>query len=289
MNTVHSSRFDTDFYLGKNPAKPLNSTHVAMGDILKATGIAGLPPIPEHFGTGEDFTNDDSANPKAGSWMILGNGPDNTVFQGYQGCGDCDWASSAHVLMQAAKNSGRPIPKFSGKTVVAQYSAYSGYDPKTGKNDNGTDMQEAITWCQTKGFYDDSNTVYTFGQSVSIEPGNVQELWAATYLFEAVKIGVNLQTAQMDQFDASNSPIWDYVKGSADEGGHSIPTMSKSGLISWGFRVGYTQMFIKNQMDEGYSFLLTERYNAVAGETKENLNDADLEKYVSILLSQSNN
>jgi hypothetical protein len=204
--TVHSARLNADLFLGKNAPSPPPANSVAMGDLMSAIPAGTLPPIPAHFGTATDFTNDDSANPAAGSWAIGGNGPDNTVAPGFQGCGDCDWISTAHVLMQAAKNAGRPVPPFTGLTVVDQYAAYSGYDLKTGANDNGTDMSDSIKWCQEKGFYDDNGTVYQFGQAVTIEPGNIEQLWAAAYLFEAVKIGVEVTTAQMDQFDASANP-----------------------------------------------------------------------------------
>ena len=199
---------------------------------------------------------------------------------------NCDWAATAHVLMQAADNAGRPIPPFSGLTVVDQYAAYSGYDIKTGANDNGTDMQESIKWCQTKGFYDDNGTVYQFGKSVSLTPGDINELWAATYLFEDTKIGITVTTAQMDQFDASSHPVWDYVAGSPQEGGHAIPPMGVSGLISWGTRVGYTPALIEHQMDEGFGFCLPERYAQVTGETVEGYTEMDLEKFVVILAAQ---
>jgi hypothetical protein len=284
--TVHSARLNADLFLGKNAPSPPPANSVAMGDLMSAIPAGTLPPIPAHFGTATDFTNDDSANPAAGSWAIGGNGPDNTVAPGFQGCGDCDWISTAHVLMQAAKNAGRSVPPFTGLTVVDQYAAYSGYDLKTGANDNGTDMSDSIKWCQEKGFYDDNGTVYQFGQAVTIEPGNIEQLWAATYLFEAVKIGVEVTTAQMDQFDASANPTWDYVAGSPQEGGHSIPTMGSLGLITWGCRVRYTQRFVTRQMDEGHCFLLPERYSAVTGDTLEGYADADLERFITLLAAQ---
>jgi hypothetical protein len=281
--TVHSARLDAELFLGKNAPSAPPASAVAMSDLMSVIPAGTLPPIPAHFGTATDFTNDDSANAKAGSWAMLGNGPDDSVAPGFQGCGDCDWASNAHLLMQAAKNAGRPIPPFSGLTVVDQYAAYSGYDMTTGANDNGTNMADGITWCQEKGFYDDNATVYKFGQAITIEPGNVEELWAATYLFEAVKIGVVITTAQMDQFDASPNPTWDHVAGSPQEGGHSIPTMGYIGLISWGYRVRYTPLFIEKQMDEAHGFLLPERYSAVTGDTLEGFADADLAKFIALV------
>lgn len=283
MATVHSSRLGADLHLGKNDPEPVAGA-VAMADLMAAIPAGTLPPIPQHFGTGYDFG-------QAG-WLMLGNGPDDTVIPGFGGCGDCDWAATAHILMQAARDAGRPIPPFSGKTVVEQYAAYvasvnngQGYDIQTGANDTGTVMSQSISRCQTVGFYDDHGVVYRFGKAITLTPGDIHQLWAATYLLEDAKIGVQLQTAQMDQFDASPNPVWDYVAGSPDEGGHAVPTMGNNGLISWAERVGFTIPFIQNRMDEGHAFLLGERYNAVTGETREGLDDADLEKYI-VLVAQ---
>lgn len=276
MPTVNSKRLGTDLHLGKRPARAYTDAHVPFSELLAAVPAGTLPPIPEHFGTGYDFGRT--------GWLMLGNGPDPTVAPNFQGCGDCDWAAQAHILMQAAHNAGLPLPPFSGKTVVDQYAAYSGYDPATGENDNGTDMQESIAWCQEKGFLDDHGTPYKTGKSVSLTPGDLHELWACTYLLEDAKIGINFCTAQMDQFDAGQP--WDYVAGSPSEGGHAIPTMGDNGLISWAERVGFTVALIEKQMEEGYGFILLERYNAVTGETREHFADADLEKFI-VLLAQA--
>jgi hypothetical protein len=215
---------------------------------------------------------------------MLGNGPDDTVSPGFQGCGDCAWAGPAHEEMEAAKNAGRPVPQFSGQTVVAQYSAYSGYDPATGQNDNGSDVQEVLSWRQTKGLYDDHQQVYKIGQHVALTPGDVRQLWHAAYLFETVGIGVQLQQAQEDQFSAGQP--WDYVASSPVIGGHYIPVMGPTGLVSWARRVGYTQAFYEHCCDEAYAYIDNERYKAVTGLTAEKFSDQDLERYI-VLVAQA--
>lgn len=273
MPTVHSERLG-ELHLGKQDAKPTHPSTPRLRALLKAANVT-LPPIPTHFGHGLAFGYD--------GWRMLGNGPDNTVSPGFGGCGDCAWAGPAHEEMEAARTAGRPIPQFSGKTVVAQYSAYSGYDPQTGANDNGSNVQDVLAWRQDKGLYDDHGNVYKIGQHVALTPGDMHELWAATYLFECVGIGVQMTSAQMGQFDASPHPVWDYVKGSPTDGGHYVPVMGDNGLISWGQRVGFTQAFYENQCDEAFTYLDAERYRAVTGKTAEGLTEEDLVSYISLV------
>lgn len=271
MTTVISKRLGT-LHLGKLPARPIKGA-VKFSEIRKT--VAGhLPPIPAQFGHGGDF-------PGKG-WLMLGNGPDNTVFPGFQGCGDCAWADPAHAEMEAARNAGRPVPAFSGKTIVEQYSEYSGYNPRTGENDNGSQISDVIQWRQTKGLRDDHGNVYKIGQAVELDPGNIQELWEAAYLFECVTIGVVLCTAQMDQFDAHGP--WDYVHGSPQEGGHDVPVVGSSGLVTWAERHGYTRAFYEHQNDEAVAYVDPLRYSAVTGETAEHFADADLEKYLTMIV-----
>lgn len=237
-----------------------------------------LPSPPSMWGHGHDFPQ--------GDWLMLGNGPDDTVFPGFQGCGDCAWAGPAHEEMEAAKNAGHPVPEFSGKTVVEQYSEYCGYDPQTGENDEGSDVQQVLAWRQEKGLRDDHGSVYKIGRSVSIEPGNLQHLWEAAWLFENVGIGLTVTAAQMDQFDAGPQPTWDYVAGSPEEGGHYVPVMGKLGLISWGEDVYYTPRFIEKQNDESFCYIDPLRYSTVTGQTYEHFQDADLEKFIVLAAQQ---
>ena len=264
-------------HLGKRPA--VDTTHLdgftpfhEVAAIAKRVGLS-LPSVPSNWqGFGADFA--------AGAWLMLGNGPDDTVVPGFQGCGDCAWAGPGHEEMEAAKNAERPVPAFSGKTIVDQYSAYSGYDPRTGENDNGSAVADVIQWRQTKGLRDDAGNTYKIGQAITLTPGNIEEIVQAAYLFDVVGIGVTITQAQMDQFSAGQP--WDYVAGSPVEGGHYIPAVGKV-VISWATPVPYTRAFIENQCDEAHTYLDPLRYNAVTGETADGFVDQDLEKYLTLL------
>src|ERR1700747_42770 len=114
--------------LGKKP-------FVADDRDLKATDFlaATLPIPPTPFGHGTMFTD----------WKMLGNGPDDTVEPGFQGAGDCVWAGAAHEHRLLEKLVGKLDLQITGKDVIADYSAATGYvldDPST---DNGTDVHAA--------------------------------------------------------------------------------------------------------------------------------------------------
>lgn len=278
--TIHSERHGGELHLGKRPASPLRSDTVLYSELRAPLVKAGLlPRIPATFGHGHDFAG--------GAWLMLGNGPDDTVSPGFGGCGDCAWAGPAHAEMEAARNGGRPIPRFSGKTVVDQYGEYSGYDPATGENDNGSDPQEVLLWRQEKGLRDDAGNVYKIGQSVALQPGNLAELWEAAYLFENVGIGVVVTQAQEDEFNERRP--WDHVPGSPELGGHWIEVMGRpdahhGALITWAERVLFTLAFYEQQNDESFVYLDSERYSKVTGKTAEHYSEQDLEEFLTLVV-----
>lgn len=263
--------------LGKKDATPLRSRfhrYSELRQLFVKDSQVTLPPFPATFGHADAYPGD--------KWDMLGNGPDNTVFEGFQGCGDCAWAGPAHEIMESAATSGNNKKvTFSGKTVVAQYSAYSGYNPKTGAGDTGSNVQDVLEHRQTKGIYDDAGNVHKIGQAVQLTAGNLQELWEASYLFERVGIGIQVQEAQQEQF--AEGKAWTYQPGSPVEGGHYVPVMGKDGLVSWARRVGYTTSFIVNLCDEAWTYIDPELYNTVTGETAEHYADQDLEKYLVLV------
>jgi hypothetical protein len=259
--------------LGKRDAT-YDSRDIRFADI-RPKSVTVLPSEPISWGRGKDFAN----------WLMLGNGPDDTVFTGFQGCGDCVWAGSAHEEMQAGHDANRIVPTFDGKTVVDQYSAYSGYNPQTGANDNGSNVRDVLNWRQTKGLYDDTGKIYKIGTYISLEPGNWQQLREASWLFESVGIGIQFPTSAMDQFN--NGQVWSVVAGSSIDGGHYVPVVGHWPgywtVITWGKRQVATWQFIAKYCDEAWCYLDSERYNQVTGDTYNGYSSADLEKYITLV------
>lgn len=265
----------TPLHLGKKPAT-YSKLDLRFAN-LRPSNLS-LPTFPKPGGGyGMDFG--------ATGWLMLGNGPDDTVFPGFQGCGDCVWGGAGHEVMELNKNVGRPVPAFSGRTIVNQYSAYSGYDPQTGSNDNGSDVREVLTWRQQKGLLDDSGTAHKIGVFVSLEPGNVQDLWEALWLFEAVGIGVNFPTSAMDQFNNGNQ-TWSVAPGSPIDGGHYVPLVGHPTnniwtCVTWGCRQTMTAQWLTTYCDEAWAYITMERYSAVTGKTPQGWRDVDLEQFIT--------
>jgi hypothetical protein len=290
LNRFHSERLGGALHLGKLPAQPSRSA-VRFADLRKALVSAGaLPTVPQSFGHGHDLPQ--------GKWKMLGNGPlepdEGTLPAGWttEGCGNCTIAGPAHEIMEAAINMHRPVPAISAETCIEHYVALTqeangtAYNPETGAGDTGLEIQSVNEWRKDMGFADDTGALHKILDPISVEPGNVQELWEAAWLFEKVGIGLVLTEAQMQQFDASPQPTWDYVKGSPEIGGHYVPVVGKVGLLSWAEDCYYTAAFIENQCDEAWVTIEPEEFSAVTGQTLEHYSQADLEKYAVELARQ---
>lgn len=280
---IHSKRLGVDLHLGANniAAEP-HPDFVAFSDLrakLRAEGT--LPKTPQMFGHGH--------NRPQGAWGMLGNGPDDTVFPGFGGAGDCVIAGACHEEEESAENAKRPVPQFSGATAIKQYSEATerqngeAYDPQTGSGDTGLDPQEELKHRQEVGLYDDAGKHYRIGQVVTLTPGDIQQLWEATWLFENSSVCISVTEAQMQQFDEGPQPTWEHVPGSPDIGGHYVPAMGKLGVISWAEDVYYTPNFLRHQQTAGYCYADPLRYNAVTGETAEHWKDQDIEKFIVLI------
>lgn len=287
--SIHSERVGAPVHLGKQAPKPLRDA-VPFKDAKRYFVAAGgqLPPLPAHFGHGGDFRGGPISR---GGWGMLGNGPcdDGSVpeaWAAFGGAGDCAWAGPVHEEMEAAKAAGRPVPRFTARSTLEQYGAYSGYNLQTGENDNGSAIADVIAWRQRNGLRDADGNVYKIGPAFELTPGDIQECWECAYLLENVGIGIVVTQAQIQQFDAGAR--WDYVAGSPQEGGHYIPVVGRasaddSGVITWAHRVGITRAFYKHQNDEAVGYLDLLRYNKLTGQTAEHFKQVDVERFFQIL------
>lgn len=260
--------------LGRRPHQP-DSRDIKLSEILR--GVQ-LPTPASHFGWGLDFGY--------GGWKMLGNGPDDTVFPGFQGAGDCYWAGQTHSIMEAAHNAKRQVPPFSGKTVIDQYAAYSGFNPQTGANDNGTDVREGLKWHQSKGILDDAGNPYKIGTYILLDHENPQELLTALWLFECVGWGMNFPGYAMQQFDRGEQ--WTWQTPAEFDGGHWIVLLGRPGEglwsgVTWGRRQAMTEQFLLNCGEEAWCWLDPERYSAITGKSYQGWRDADLEAYITAM------
>jgi hypothetical protein len=93
----------------------------------------------------------------------------------------------------------------------------------------------------------------------SVDWKNLAERQAAIYIGLGLMSGVQLQNAQMQQFQ---NGTWDFVAGSPIDGGHCIPEAGYNGdetdIVSWGKVIKCTSAFVLNQMDECWFVLMQE-------------------------------
>jgi hypothetical protein len=274
----------TTLKLGKRPAT-YDHRDLRFSDVR--SGVS-LPHIPKPGGGyGMDFG--------ATGWLMLGNGPcdDGSVTDqssyAYQGAGDCAWAGPGHETMEFDKNAGRPVAKFTCKNILDQYAQYLGLKDASeldSNNDQGSDVREVLSWRQSKGLLDASGNAHKIGTYVSIEPGNVKDLWDALWLFDAVGIGINFPGSAMDQFNQGKP--WSVVPGAQIEGGHYIPLVGHPTndvwtCVTWGQRQTLTQQFLTTYCEEAWAYITPERYNAVTGKSPQGWRDVDLQEYITLV------
>lgn len=244
--------------LGKHPATydKRDITFAAFKEASLEHGIE-LPKVPAVFGHGQIYHDGEAK----GDWLILGNGPDNTVAPGFPGAGCCVWSCAAHVEMEVSKVAGHPVT-ITGKEVISDYSATTGYVIGDERTDQGTNMRQAMKYRAQTGILDAHGDRHKIGAYVSIEPGNWDELLQAAYIFGSGEIGFAFTQAQYDQFEAGD--VWDYVAGSPSEGGHAIPAFGQnrkkggSGVVSWARHLWFTRALLEHQNDETWAIIQPE-------------------------------
>jgi hypothetical protein len=233
-----------------------------------------LPSHPKHFGH-EKLVG-------ANAWQMLGNGPDNTVVKGFKGAGDCVFAGGDHETMLWTLEGGNPA-KFAGANAIQDYSAVTGYDPNApngpdgNPTDKGTVTRDALKYRQKTGLIDDTGKRHKIGAYVAVEPGNLDQLLEALYLFGIVGIGIKFPGSAMDQFN--DGKPWSVVAGAEIEGGHYIPLVAyRKNLecVTWGRIQQMTTQFFKTYCDEAWALLSPEMLKS--GKSIDGFNLAQLQQ-----------
>lgn len=166
--------------------------------------------------------------------------------------GDCTCAAIAHMLMCWTSQFGETIEP-TEEDVVRAYSALSGYNPKTGENDNGACMTDVMEYWQTVGI-----AGHKIDGWVSVDPSNIEMVKLAIYLFGAVNPGIQMPYSAIEQFNDKKN--WHVVhKDGGIAGGHSVPYFGygREGTtgVTWGRRQPTSWEFWNKYVDEAYSVL----------------------------------
>lgn len=206
--------------------------------------------IPSVFGHGNAF----------GDWGMLGNDQ----------WGDCVFAGSDHETMllnqlAAGGTPGLNVVTFTSDNALGDYGAVTGFTPTDPNTDQGTDVGQALSYRLKTGVLDSTGKRHKIAAYVSIEPGNLQHLIEALYIFEAVGIGINFPGSAMDQFNAGQ--VWSVVPGAAIDGGHyvplvGVPAVGNLACVTWGKTQVLTDEFFSTYCDEAYGIISLEALQA---------------------------
>ena len=176
--------------------------------------------------------------------------------------GDCAWAGAANETMAWFAEAGKTVT-FTNASVLSDYAAQTGYDPKQtdadGNNptDQGTDMLEAASYRRKTGIMDASGVRHTVDAYLALKPGDLDQLKLALFLFGTVGVGIRFPSSAYDQFDKGQT--WTPVARSKLCGGHYMPCGGFDGtnfrMITWGKEVRVCPAFLRKYMDEAVAYV----------------------------------
>lgn len=246
--------------LGKKPARP-DAVKLKLANYIDTTA---LPTPPAEFGH-ERLVN---------QWGMLGNDQ----------YGDCVWAGASHEVILWNREAGKTV-NITTQSTLKNYSQVTGFNPNDPSTDQGTDMEVAAKYRRKTGLVDADGKRHKIGAYVALKPGDLNELWYATYLFDGVGIGVNFPSQWMDAFNAGKP--WDKVRRPKIEGGHYITAVAKRGgdstIITWAQPVPLTGAGYAQFNDETLAYLTEEKL--VNGKSLEGFDLATLRKDLASVTS----
>jgi intein/homing endonuclease len=190
------------YQFGKLPARP-DAIELKLGDVLNASK---LPTPPKSFGHVTSMPN--------GNWFMLGNDQKS----------NCTIAGGNHEHMLWTMAGGVPRARFTTR------DSYSDYFALTGGDDSGLDMQTVCSYRQKIGLLDATGVRHKIDAYADLNPGDLDQLALAAWLFGAAGVGVSCPSSMQDQFE--NGEPWSVVAGDTIKGGHYIPCLHGDTLIS---------------------------------------------------------
>ena len=225
------------------------------------TGLKDPRPgaIPLRFATYVDYSKLPTPPPEFGhmhlieDWGMLGN---DTY-------GDCAPVGGIHQTEYFCALGQTDAP-FSTETALKNYSEITGFslvDPqgvpypldRPNPTDKGTDLGDLAAHWQNVGLVDDNGKRHKIVAAVDFNPGDLRELWVASYLF-SVTLGFALPDSAEEQ--TQRGLPWDVVPGATIVGGHCVPAFSKLAHygvgVTWGQPQLFTPRFFQTYNNQGF-------------------------------------
>lgn len=196
--------------------------------------------------------------------------------------GDCTIAGMAHAFTAMGTYAGYSQALFDDAEILRVYSEISGYNPDTGENDNGCQMQDVLNYMRTNGITDASGKAHVVAAYAALgNPSDTLLLSECLKTFGAVYVGINCPQSAEDQF--GREP-WTYEPYSPIVGGHAIslhhrqPYGSAIGVFkfsTWGALQPVTIGFISHYVEEAWAFITPDWIEA-NGSTVDGINLSQL-------------
>lgn len=203
--------------------------------------------------------------------------------------GDCTIAGMAHAFTATGVSAGYSQSLFTDDEIIRVYSDITGYNPDTGENDNGAQMQDVLAYMRNYGMTDASGKAHKVTAYAALrKPSDPLLLSEVLKTFGTVYVGITCPQSAEEQFQ--NGP-WLYEPDSPILGGHAIslhrrqPYGSHVGVFdfsTWGALQRVTIPFLAHYVDEAWAFI-TPDWLEVNGGTVDGLDLAQLQADMSLV------
>lgn len=164
--------------------------------------------------------------------------------------GNCTIVGPMHCVMLWNAIAGQHI-KFTALDADGDYAAVSGWNGSLA-TDIGCDPTTVAEYWRTIGVRDCTDTRHKIASYFSISPTNIEHIYAAAYLFDAVGLCVNMPSSAEGQFDAGEP--WTVVAGDTIEDGHYVPLVGRdasySKIVTWGALQDVTEEWLSKYLIE---------------------------------------
>jgi hypothetical protein len=174
--------------------------------------------------------------------------------------GDCVEAASGHMIELWNSFTAPAAALPTQAQIIAAYSGATGYNPADPSSDQGTDMLSFLNYWRNTGVAGQKIAAY-----VSLNPGDLNELRLAIYLFGAAMIGVQLPITAQSQPTGWSVPSGLTGNGAPGSwGGHCVPVAAyaqsnpaadRNKIITWGEVITMSDYFYQCYCDEAYAVL----------------------------------
>ena len=166
--------------------------------------------------------------------------------------GDCTIATAGHEIQAWTSCAGAEVT-IPESAVIEAYSAVSGYNPATGANDNGANVQDVLGYWRKTGV--GGHKIAGFAELAGID--NLTLAKQCLQIFGTVYLGINVPQSAIDQFHAGEP--WTYTGDRNIVGGHAIPVQywqtdvtGEIQVVTWGQRQRMTRAFWHNYVEEAW-------------------------------------